>query len=306
MPAIAEVAKINLCTCTTTDDDFTTREDGLAIHIGCGLPTLSGLRDHLAERQEATKDEPLLDGVCESCGTDIKVEPGSVPEAKKVCVECAKGELRDKQGTVVRRPRIAKHQPRVECTPEEQAVADARHHKSVDLSKLTDAELGRMVRQGLISVVMDTAEANRNAAIAAKAAKEKEAQALRTAERERHQGAKPLAGFTIDTVTVPELDVASLDLNATTTTKQRSPYNQARHRLGEVALDPEFTLGSDLIVEHLRLAEIAPRHKPAKRSRKATKDAQIAAALDEQRQAKVAEVMAITGLSEAQVLAVLA
>jgi hypothetical protein len=111
------------------------------------LMELAGQADVPAEMAAPTN---LVDAICTWCRTGVKIAPPIVGAI--VCVDCAKAETKGKSG---RRYVKAHHKPRLSATPQELANADRAR---VDLSNYSDAELGRLVRNGVETTRMQAEE----------------------------------------------------------------------------------------------------------------------------------------------------
>lgn len=186
----------------------------------------------------------------------------------------------------IRKPRTKKPEPRLTCTPEEQAAAEAKTgHEAlvaalqdntlallgqeaeevpvvtaINVSNLTDAELGRMMRAALLSVRVDQAEAARSTVAAARADQAADRQALLAQEQSerRVDPAFLLPGFNVGDLEIATLDLRDKALGEVVPSKVRSPYNKARFRLGvKEVLDPETTCWRELGVAHKQLAQLA-------------------------------------------------
>lgn len=84
----------------------------------------------------------LLDAACELCGVDLKIAPPVVGTIS--CIDCAKDRASGRAG---RRFVKVHHAPRTEATPQEIARVGG-----IDLSNYSEAEIGRMVCNGLLGV----------------------------------------------------------------------------------------------------------------------------------------------------------
>lgn len=339
---------------------FTRRDDGLWVHSACMNPTpqylasrqgraesVAQVAAEVAPAQPAkgtppNSDQPrLLEAACEDCDEDILVRadvPAHLAGQPRVfvCADCAKARTRGKSGTVHRRPRVARQPWRTEATPEETARAHAAlnpepaptqhpsqketpmHHPN--LSTMSDAELGALVRQQMAAQA--AAQVSERAEAEAAAAAERE---RRVAKRHAFEGAyyasEPLPEFVVDrSLTVPEFDQEQ-PMHELASSTDRSPYNKARFRLaGEPALDPETTTYAVLAAEHLRLLELAREKAAAKATTKAAakpkkakkgkakraKQEQMVALVDPSRQAKVAALVTELGYTQAEAEAFLA
>jgi hypothetical protein len=207
----------------------------------------------------------------------------------------------------IRRPSTKKHQPRLTCSAEELVAADKERTMSkptrdnvVHLSQLSDAELGRMMRSGLLTLVVEQLPEARAKLTQAKAEQEANTAALRESERVERAGYL-LPGFTIRDVEVPELDLRASDLSLTeiAPAKIRSPYNRARFRLGLTEPLATEATWQMLATEHKRLA-VAARHVQSAPRRT------LAATLDETQRAKVDALIRVKGISQEAARALLA
>lgn len=152
----------------------------------------------------------------------------------------------------------------------------------IRLSNLTDATLGRMVRAGLLAIHLDGQQGRiEQARQVAQKRQERDVALLarQRQEMDEQPGLFALGAVQIKDVLVPALDVREKVLGEVVPGVVRSPYNRARHRLGEGLLDPETTTWEVLRVEHLRLTEVAAT-LPTKASMQAS-TVQISALLDE-------------------------
>ena len=121
----------------------------------------------------------------------------------------------------------------------------------MNLSTISDAELGRLVRASLTVSRANNAPAAR--------AEAKAILAEIAGEQDRIKGVtgEVLAGFTVGTQDIPTLDMSSAGLDEVAPSKIRSPYNKARYRLGTTELLDQELTWAGLAVEHKRLAKLA-------------------------------------------------
>lgn len=126
----------------------------------------------------------------------------------------------------------------------------------IDLSQLNDTELGRIVRASMSAQALTriTMRSGALADVAEHAADEKEALKVE-AVKERKKLA--LKGFLVGPTkyVVPALNAKDELLDSLVPANVLSPYNRARHSLGENHLiDPEDATWRFLVAEHVRLA----------------------------------------------------
>jgi hypothetical protein len=176
----------------------------------------------------------------------------------------------------------------------------------MDLSNMSDAELGAMVRQQMQAAKVETI-------VAAKPEVEekRKAEAKETEKAiKKEQAARPMrvfAGFMVGTsLEIPTLDLSDVSsLDEAPSAKERSPYNKARFRLTkESALDPEETTYRLLMEEHLRLQGIeaervkaVPKAEKPKKA-KAKKVKAVVVDIDPEENAKVTALASVLGVSE--------
>jgi hypothetical protein len=160
----------------------------------------------------------------------------------------------------------------------------------IDLDRLTDAEIGRMVRASLTAQRMARIEIGRaDVADVAEFVAERNATLLDDDRKKRHLLTHK--GFLANGYAVPALDASQEILDALVSDAVRQTYNRARVSLGEKQLlDPETTTWRVIVTEHIRLSELAR----AKRDR----SPQIAAHLGERTEAKVKALAEVFGISE--------
>jgi len=140
------------------------------------------------------------------------------------------------------------------------------------LSALTDAELGRMVRAGLLSVLVDEAGPARERALAERRERDT-VNGERKAAHMATRGAMVLPAFTVGHVTVPALDLGAVDENTVVAGRVRSQYNAVMHRLGMTGtVDPECTY-AELADFHVLLSRRAANDDGKAEDRKAKKEA---------------------------------
>jgi hypothetical protein len=163
----------------------------------------------------------------------------------------------------IRRPSTKKHQPRLTCSAEELVAADKERsmpkperNNVVNLSHLTDAELGRLMRAGDLSLVVDQLPEARARIADAKSERAAQDAALLKAELDARSDADLLPGFTVGRVEVPALDLRMVNLAEVSSAIARSPYNKARYATGTELLGLDTTW-SQLADEHRRLAPSA-------------------------------------------------
>lgn len=298
-----------------------------------------------ADTEIDPRSEAMLDAACDTCGCDLLVQPQPVPEEyahlprKILCAPCAKAYLTGRSGRVIHKPQVAKHPWRVTDGREHPVVTT--HQKEHDMPKinltdLTDAELGALMREQLLAQVEADAPAKQKAAKAKKAKGEKAAAKAAKAERDQRKAAKPLPAFTYGNhVDVPALDLSEVtSLDEVVPATLRSPYNKARfHIEGSAALPSPQACEDDatltpttyavIAAEHVRLAELAEAKTAAKAQAEIEKAAAakgkgkkakgkkkaVAAVLnadDKAKAAKVAALMATLNCDEATALGVLA
>lgn len=235
------------------------------------LNVVFGPRDSGREVVVDPRSEALIEFACQGadCDSIVLVDPVPVgadyDEFRRVvmCRDCARAYLRDKTGHVVRTPRVKHHQPRLEATPEELASADAKRtdaqeaHVKIDLSTMSDAQLGAQVRTELEKTA--EAEVRESAPKAKKAKRAKDAADVKAAKKDRKKRkGKVLGEVVVDgSLTIPALDLGdATSLDTVVSAGFRSPYNKARFRvLGEPALEPDTTTLRFLLGEHERLRE---------------------------------------------------
>lgn len=187
--------------------------------------------------------------------------------------KAAKAEPRETVGAI-HRPRTKKRPSRLACTPAEQEAAEAKaqpkeitvpeqtnlrgsSHK-INVSHLSDAELGRMVRAALLTLVVDELPAAMADVLGMRVEKAIDVVALRDDER-AERASNPqyvLTGFVAGTLTVPTLDLRDVNLSEVAPSKRRSAYNRARYRLGTPEVMNAEATWQDLAVEHARLATL--------------------------------------------------
>lgn len=179
-----------------------------------------------------------------------------------------------------------------------------------DISNMSDAELGKMVRNRILETYTVEVAEKRDEALEVKAAEDKaEAKARKKAQKARAT-AEPLPEIRVsDSLTVPELvlnEVNSLD--EVVNSAMRSPYNKAlfRLRLQEQALNPETTTYAVLVKAHNLIFEtVAARdtEKACKKSKKAV----VVAEVSTDEKAKIKALRAtVPGLTKAQAREILA
>lgn len=203
------------------------------------------------------RSEALIEVTCEGpdCGAEILVHPPTDAPRILLCGDCAKkavAELKARGRSV----QII-HRPTVVNTIKEKPV--------YDLDNLSDAELGKIVRERMLllreqQVIPAVAEAK-----VKKAKKDKAEAKAHKAEHANRAATKPLTEIVVSsTLTIPALELSEVDLNTAPSGKERSPYNKARYRLklGEL-LDPETCTYATLAECHVEIAA-AVAAKPVK------------------------------------------
>lgn len=136
-----------------------------------------------------------------------------------------------------------------------------RSQHEIRLSDLTDGVLGRLVRAGLIAVHLDGQERRITEARAIAQQRQQRDLAIRQDRREyvhEHTDLLVQPEVQIRDVLVPALDVREKVLGEVAPSAARSPYNRARHRIGDGLLDAETTTWQTLLAEHMRLLKLAP------------------------------------------------
>jgi hypothetical protein len=121
------------------------------------LSTMMSLALQANVPAEAAVPDPvrLVDAVC-ACGAKLKIAEPIVGEP--TCIDCAKNRVLGKAG---RRYVKTNHPVRVQATPEELA-----HAGGVDLAKMSPAEIGEAVRNGVLGMtVTRMTEARRKPAL---------------------------------------------------------------------------------------------------------------------------------------------
>ncbi len=166
----------------------------------------------------------------------------------------------------------------------------------VNLSSLSDAELGRMMRAALLSVVVDELPPAMAEVLGKRKADALDRQALLDDERaeRRDNPSYLLPGFTVGSIVVPDLDLTDKSMGEVVPAKVRSAYNRARYQLGtKEVLDRELTTWQMLAAEHTRLAA----HDGAK-AIASQPVAAPAARPDPAVEAKVAALVKVLGITE--------
>lgn len=227
-----------------------------------------------------TVADDLIPAVC-MCGEEILIHrtlPESVPEQDRdkvrvpTCIDCAKAQANEAPSGTVRvfhRKRVARHEPRITDGLDHEVTTTTKegHVAQIDLSALSDAEIGAEVRRKLLTEAEAKAKAKRPKAKKVKRARE----VLNAIEHKEARKAltdlEGLEAFTVDDLEVPALEVFALDEVAPT--EVRSFYNKARWRLAKESgtLGKETTF-AQLVDEHRRLKALAAApKKPAKKGK---------------------------------------
>lgn len=216
--------------------------------------------DHeILETERRSNLERIASAMDAQDAEDEAMLPTSIREQRAAVIAAARNTER------VHKPRVAKHQPRVTCTPDELAKADAKRKPgepryTVTLSHLSDAELGSMVRTAIVNVTAAEMPGAITKVLTARDEQATDVIALHKAEQaeRRCDPAFVLRGFTIGQeikVHIPLLDLRDKPLGETVPAAVRSPYNKARYRVGiNSVLDPEVTTWRDLAEQHRALA----------------------------------------------------
>lgn len=168
----------------------------------------------------------------------------------------------------------------------------------MDLTKIGDNEIGRMVRMAVTHKAQKRAAAETaDRKIVAAFAREQDA--LLTAKDKVERPKRKAKGFLIaGKMAVPALDCSDVVLDEVAHDVARAIYNKARWCLGEkVLLDAESTTWRDLLVDHVRLSALALSKVEAP---------MVAATLDEAAKAKVTALAAVMQISEADAAKVIA
>ena len=253
------------------------------------------------------ESEALIEIACAGskygCTRTVWLDPTPVPgheDAPRVplCKACATEATKGKRGQVIRRPRVAKHQPRTSDGIDHPVTT---HHQEdtpmIDIGTMSDAQLGQMLREKVTEKKAAEAKVERPKAVKAKKDKAKKVEKERVAERAARV---VLPAFVVDAgLTVPELDLRDASLDEVVSATERRPYNQARWRFGEGPLPAprnaededdgtKPTTWGDLMREHRRLgirarlkqAEVEAK-KAAKPKKKGKKVEAIVAVVDE-------------------------
>lgn len=278
----------------------------------------------------------MIDALCVDCKVPLLIDPqlpeGVDPEAPRypICAPCAKTRTRfaaiseQRNVEIIHRKTVARHQPRVTdgidhpVTVTHEAREAKTKENDMDLSGMSDAELGAILRADMLARAAADLPAKR------KKAKDKQAKAeAKTAkgikQRQSERKGMVLEAFMVGTLEVPTLDLTEVeDLNEMVSTTLRSPYNKARFRLaGERPLwapkdeDEDGyvpTTYQTLIDEHARLMALAEAKAAEKAKPKKAKAPQIVAVLSDDDEAEVAKkikaLRKITGLSKEQARAI--
>lgn len=146
---------------------------------------------------------------------------------------------------------------------------------TIDLSHMSDAQLGAMVRASLLASTAKAVPAGRAKVAKATAAKAAKAKKLAVADAaERASGSYQLPGYTVGDIEIPTLDMRAEVLTETAPAKVRSPYNKALFRTGAAILTREATW-AELAETHRRLVPTQPSPTEA-----STPTVQLAVELD--------------------------
>ncbi len=125
------------------------------------------------------------------------------------------------------------------------------------LSRLTDAELGAIVRKRMLLAAEEQVRAAAPVVEAARVEAEAEQVAAIATEQQQRKG-NVLPAFRLPTKSgikeVPDLDLSDVtSLDVQPSAKQRSPYNKALAGIGAELLDPETCTYATLAEAHKRL-----------------------------------------------------
>lgn len=280
----------------------------------------------------------MIDALCVDCKMPLLIDPalpeGADPEALRVpmCDKCGKVRARfaaiseQRNVEIIHRKTVARHQPRVTdgidhpVTVTHEAREAKTKENDMDLSSMSDAELGAILRADMLARAAADLPEKRKKAKSKKAKAEAKA-AEQVKQRQAERKGMVLDAFVVGSLTVPALDLSEVeDLNEMVSSALRAPYNQARFRLaGEPPLWSPSKEDEDgyvpttyqtLIDEHARLmalAEVKAAEKAKPKAKKQPKP-QIVAVLSDDDEAEIAKkvkaLRKITGLDKATARAI--
>lgn len=215
------------------------------------------------------KSEAMIDAACYFCQAHISIVP-TVPEGIEgavrlfCCEPCGKAKASEavaaqRNVEVIRRPGIAKHQPRTTDGVIHPVTTTTKEKPMMDLDNMTDAELGALVRSQMKATIAEQVVAARPE-VEAERKQRAEAAVADVKVEQAEQPTRMYAGFRLKTdkgeKIIPVLDVTNVStLQEMPASEFRSPYNKALSALGEPILDAEVATWGDLIEVHQRLAE---------------------------------------------------
>jgi len=123
----------------------------------------------------------------------------------------------------------------------------------MDLDRMTDEQLGRVMRLALRGSIHDRLVAVKHDIADVRADQEAERNRRYNEDRKKRH-LLVSKGFSAGGVIIPLLDVRDVILDEIAPANVRSPYNRARFRLGmKELLDPETTTWRALFIEHIAL-----------------------------------------------------
>lgn len=218
-------------------------------------------------------------------------------------VQAPKAVIEATPKVAVRKPRTAKHQPR---------ITDNKEHPVTEKITMTKAEMERAIaaaadalvaeRMAVIKATPVVAPQDKPVEVVGKKGGRVKVQRATAKDRE-YIGTVLPAIVVNEALTIPALEVGEESIDTLASPKVRSPYNKARYRLDKTPtpLDKETTTFRSLIAEHLRIATLVGT------STKAAKTPKVAAVVEPTKKAKVSKkvkaLMDIMGCTEAEALA---